>query len=45
MDKKECCKNCKWYKPITTWTYMRDGKVKHERNNGFACIVLYLHMD
>ena len=37
MDTVKCCKNCKWYSNITTWTYTPD-EVKHE-HNGYACTV------
>lgn len=34
---KECCKNCKLYKELETWTYSSDG-VEHRTATGFACL-------
>lgn len=38
---ENCCKNCKFYKELETWTYTQTESgtdVEHKTASGFACL-------
>ena len=41
---KDCCKNCKLYKRLETWTYSSDG-VEHKTASGYACLCFVMSDD